>query len=91
MTSITTKLDSTQPASEKAVDLFDNWFDPIETEVRARARQFIEELIRSELDDALARPRYHRSKKAADEGRAAVTGHRHGSRMRSLTGTFGPV
>jgi len=23
-----------------AVDLFDNWFDPIETEVRARAREF---------------------------------------------------
>jgi hypothetical protein len=33
-----------------AVDLFDNWFDPIETAVRARARQFIEELIRGELD-----------------------------------------
>jgi hypothetical protein len=40
-----------------AVDLFDNWLDPIETEVRARARQFIEELIRGELDTALARPR----------------------------------
>jgi hypothetical protein len=37
MTSITTKLDSSQPAAEMAVDLFDNWFDPIETEVRARA------------------------------------------------------
>jgi transposase-like protein len=91
MMSITTKPDSSQPASEKTVDLFDNWFDPIETEVRARAREFIEELIRGELDDALARPRYQRSKKAADEGRATVTGHRHGSRTRSLTGTFGPV
>ena len=29
-----------------AVDLFDNWFDPIETGVRARAREFIEEMIR---------------------------------------------
>src|ERR1700684_2753262 len=87
----TTKPDSLQPATEMAVDLFDNWFDPIEAEVRARARGFIEELIRSELDDALARPRYERSKRAADEGEAAVTGHRHGSRMRSLTGTFGPV
>jgi hypothetical protein len=28
--------DSLQPATEMAVDLFDNWFDPIETEVRAR-------------------------------------------------------
>ena len=91
MTSTTTKPDSSQPASEKTVDFFDNWFDPIETEVRARAREFIEDLIRGELDDALARPRYHRSKKATDEGMAAVTGHRHGSRTRSLTGTFGPV
>jgi len=39
----------------------------------------------------LARPRSRRGKKAADEGGAAVTGHRHGSRTRSLTGTFGPV
>ena len=39
-----------------AVDLFDNWFDPIETEVRARARDFIEELIRGELDAVLATP-----------------------------------
>jgi putative transposase len=91
MTSTTTKPDSAQPAAELAVDLFDNWFDPIETEVRARARGFIEELIRGELDDALARPRYQRGKKAADEGRAAASGHRHGSRTRSLTGTFGPI
>ncbi len=91
MTNSTTKPDSLQPAAEKAVDLFDNWFDPIETEVRGRARQFIEELIRGELDEALARPRYGRSKTAADEERAGVVGHRHGSRKRSLTGTFGPV
>src|ERR1700741_3708402 len=91
MTSITTKPESSQPSTEMAVDLFDNWFDPIEPEVRARVRGLIEELIRSELDDALARPRYERSKKAADEGRATVTGHRHGSRTRSLTGTFGPI
>jgi hypothetical protein len=58
MTKVTTKPDSLQPATELAVDLFDNWIDPIETEVRARARQFIEELIRGELDAALARPRY---------------------------------
>ncbi len=91
MTKHTTKPDSTQPATEMAVDLFDNWFDPIETEVRARARQFIEELIRGELDTALARPRYERSKMAGNEAGACVTGHRHGSRMRSLTGTFGPI
>ena len=68
MTKITTKPDSSQPGSEMAVDLFGSWFDPIETEVRARARGFIEELIRGELDDVLARRRYQRGKGAADEG-----------------------
>src|SRR5271168_4544272 len=88
--SITTP-DSLQPATELAVDLFDNWFDPIEAEVRARSRQFIEELIRSGLDAALSRPRYGRSQMAGNEAKAGVTGHRHGSRTRSLTGTFGPI
>ena len=91
MTSTTTKPDSLQPAADMAVDLFDNWFDPIETEVRARSRQFIEELLRGELDAALARPRYGRSQMAGNEERAGVKGHRHGSRTRSLTGTFGPI
>jgi len=91
MMSHTTKLDSSQPAAEMAVDLFDNWFDPIETAVRARARDFIEELIRGELDTVLARPRYGRSQMAGDEASAAVSGHRHGRRTRSLTGTFGPI
>jgi putative transposase len=88
--SITTP-DSLQPATELAVDLFDNWFDPIESEVRSRSRQFIEELIRGELDAALARPRYGRGKMAGNKAMAEVTGHRHGSRTRSLTGTFGPI
>src|SRR3954451_2023674 len=87
----TTKPDSLQPATELTVDLFDNWFDPIEAEVRARSRQFIEELIRGELDDALARPRYERRKMAGNEAKDGVSGHRHGSRPRSLTGTFGPI
>ena len=91
MMSHTTKADSSQPTAEMAVDLFDNWFDPIETAVRARAREFIEELIRGELDTVLARPRYGRSQMAGDEESADVTGHRHGSRPRSLTGTFGPI
>ena len=85
------KSDSLQPATELAVDLFDNWIDPIETEVRARARGFIEELIRGELDAALARPRYGPSQTASNEAKAGVTGHRHGSRPRSLTGTFVPI
>jgi transposase-like protein len=91
MTSITTKPDSLQLEAETVPHLFDNWFDPIEVEVRGRARQFIEELIRGELDEALARPRYGRSKAAGDEERAGVAGHRHGSRTRSLTGTFGSI
>ena len=72
MTSNTTKPDSSQPAAEMAVDLFDNWFDPIETEVRARAREFIEELIRGELDTVLARPRYVRSQMAGNEEERAL-------------------
>ncbi|MEH2565637.1 transposase-like protein [Bradyrhizobium sp. AZCC 2289] len=91
MNKLTTKPVSLQPATELAVDLFDNWFDPIESEVRVRSRQFIEELIRDALDAALARPRYERSKIAGNQARAGVTGHRHGSRTRSLTGTFGPI
>jgi transposase-like protein len=91
MTSITTKPDSLQPEASTAPHLFEDWFDPIETEVRGRARQFIEELIRGELEEALARPRYGRSKTAGEDERAGVVGHRHGSRRRSLTGTFGPV
>jgi putative transposase len=91
MTNNTTKPDSLQSVAELAVDLFDNWFDPIETEVRARSRQFIEDLLRGELDAALARPRYGRSQMADNERRSGVAGHRHGSRTRSLTGTFGPI
>src|ERR1700692_4120304 len=91
MTKLTTKPDTMQPATEMAVDLFDNWFDPIEAEVRARSRQFIEELIRGELDAALSRPRYERSQMAANEAKDGVSSYRHGSRTRSLTGTFGPI
>jgi putative transposase len=54
MTSSTTQPDSMHPAADIAGDLFDNWFDPLEAEVRARSRQFIEELLRAELDSSLA-------------------------------------
>src|SRR5512132_1435414 len=91
MTSTTTKPDCLQPAADMVGDLFDNWFDPLETEVRARSREFIEELLRGELEAALSRPRYGRSQMAGNEGRAEVAGYRHGSRTRSLTGTFGPL
>ncbi len=91
MTNTITMPDSSQPPSDAAVDLFDNWFDPIETAVRDRARQFIEELIRGELDAVLARPRYGRSQMASNEEGTGVAGHRHGNRTRSLTGSFGPI
>ena len=54
MMSHTTKPDSSQRTAEMAVDLFDNWFDPIEAAVRARARESIEGLIRGELDTVLS-------------------------------------
>ncbi len=79
MTKDTTNVDSMQLADEAVSRVFDNWFDPIETEVRARARDFIEELIRGELDAVLARPRYGRGQKAGDEAGAGVAGQRLGS------------
>jgi hypothetical protein len=42
MTNITRKSDSSQPAAETAVYLFDDWFDPIEAGVRDRVREFIQ-------------------------------------------------
>jgi putative transposase len=71
--------------------LFDNWFDPIETELRTKVRGLIEAMIEEELEEALARPRYGRQSGPPVEDGAAVpiVGHRHGRRIRSLTGTFG--
>jgi len=91
MTSVTTKLELSQPSTDGSSPLFDNWFDPIETGIRERVREFIEEMIRSELDAVLSRPRYGRRAKHAEGGAvvAGVAGHRHGSRVRTLMGTFG--
>ena len=93
MTRVSTKTAGLQPQSETSAHLFDNWFDPIESGIRERVRGFIDELIRKELDEALARPRYGRREKSAAGagGEAGLAGHRHGSRTRSLTGTFGKV
>ena len=53
----------------------------------------IEAMIRSELDAVLARPRYARQRTGAPEVNppTGVPGHRHGSRTRTLMGTFGPT
>ena len=91
MTSITTKPDSSQFTGEMTAHFFDNWFDPIESAVRERVRGLIEELIHGELDTVLVRPRYGRQVRNIDgaDAAAGVAGHRHGTRTRSLTGTFG--
>jgi len=80
-----------QPETDAEERLFDSWFDPIENAVRDRVRSFIEELIEGELAAALARPRYGRRATNGEgvETSAGVAGHRHGSRTRTLTGTFG--
>ena len=94
MTSVTTKPNSSQRCGERAVYLFDNWFDPIEGGLRDRVREFIHAMIEGELDMALSRPRYARHAKSPSgeaEEMVGVTGHRHGHRSRSLMGSFGRV
>lgn len=90
MKSIITKPESFQPVGETAGHLFDNWFDPIEAFVRERVRGFIEAMIEGELDETLQRPRYRRHPQSSEGDRdSLVAGHRHGHRLRSLTGSFG--
>src|SRR5258707_5137550 len=90
MKTVTTTPELLQSTTESNSHLFDDWFDPIEAGLRERVRELIEEMIRSELDAVLSRPRYgRRRKEGAGEEIAGVTGHRHGSRTRTLTGTFG--
>jgi putative transposase len=94
MTSVTTKHERSQLENEAGDGLFDNWFDPIEAGVRERIRGFIEAMIESELEEAVARPRYGRRAKAEDgevERPEGCGGHRHGHRSRTLMGSFGPV
>jgi putative transposase len=93
MTNNTTKPEFAQPVAETAVALFDNWFDPVETGLRDRVREFIQAMFEDELEGALSRPRYARSAKplSGDGEDAVVTGHRHGHRSRSLLGSFGQL
>ena len=88
MTRATTKADSSLPQNDTEGHLFDNWIDPLETAIRGRIRGFIDELIHEELDAVLARPRYGR---CAENNKDSAVGHRHGSRPRTLMGTFGKV
>jgi transposase-like protein len=88
MTSDITKSDVSQRPNDGLPHLFDDWTDPIESAVRARVRDFIEELIEQELETLLARPRYGR-RREEDGAVPGASGHRHGQRERTLTGTFG--
>jgi putative transposase len=55
------KIDTTKALADVADEkLFDNWFDPIETDLRTKVRGFIETMIEDELETALSRPRYGR-------------------------------
>jgi putative transposase len=80
--------DITKPAPEAVEgELFDNWFDPVESSLRGRVRGFLEAMIEEELAAALGRPRYERRPRGDCD--APLIGHRHGRRSRKLTGTFG--
>ena len=84
-------MDSTKPAigsSEGGHFLFDDWFDPLENEVRTRIRVFIEELLEAELDAVLGRDRYERPRKGGGNSPIRAVGSRHGHRERGLMGTF---
>jgi len=94
MTKISTTSEILQSEAQTTVHLLDDWFDAIEVGLRERVREFIQGMIESELETALARPRYGR-RPATDiqngDGAKGISGHRHGHRSRSLTGTFGRV
>jgi putative transposase len=94
MTSHSTTTDQPQCQTETASYLFDNWFDPIEANLRDRAREFLQAMLEAELEVALGRSRYARRRMRASgdsEETANVTGHRHGHRPRTLLGTFGQL
>src|ERR1043166_9229544 len=93
MTSDTTHDDVAHATSAPVPELFGDWFDPIESGLRERIREFIQTLIESELEAALARRRYgRRAQEVPGEGDGtALTGYRHGHRSRTLLGSFGRV
>jgi putative transposase len=84
--------DTTSAAAGPAeTPVFDGegWFDPLEEAVRGKVRTFIEAILEQELEASLSRKRYERHRDG--QVPAAVAGHRHGHRERTLTGTFGVV
>jgi putative transposase len=89
MTRTTMNADAVHHADEATSYLFDNWFDPFEAGLRERVRGFIETMLETELEAVLARPWYGRQPAARSDETTGVAGHRHGSRTRTLTGTFG--
>ena len=94
MTSHSTIANEPQSETETAVQLFDNWFDPIEAGLRDRAREFLQAMFEGELDEVLDRSRYARRAKRSTgdlQEPAGVSGHRHGHRSRTLLGTFGQL
>jgi transposase-like protein len=83
-----------QSKTDRSEHVVDNWFDPIEAELRDRARELLQAMFEAELEKVLARSRYVRRGGPAEgdsEVPAGVAGHRHGHRSRSLLGTFGKV
>jgi transposase-like protein len=89
MTDLISKSSSVHPTGQPEARLFDTWIDPIETGVRERVRDWIEALIKAELNAALGRPRYGRA--VGNAPFACARGNRHGRRSRTLSGTFGPT
>jgi putative transposase len=55
MKTVTTTPELLHSTTESNSDLFDDWFDPIETGIRDRVRELIEAMIRNELDAVLSR------------------------------------
>ena len=74
MTSTITSLADRRPAATATAQLFENWFDPIETAVRDHVHGFIQAMIEAELDEALSRTRYARHAKACPGSRSETDG-----------------
>ena len=65
-------------AETAKVHVLDNWFDAIELGLRERVREFIQAMIESELETALARPRYGRCPTDVQNGGPkGISGHGH--------------